>query len=208
MKRLFDLFVSILGLIILSPFIIFISIIIILSSKGPIFYISNRIGKNEILFKLIKFRTMLPNSDKKGSLNVRLNDTRVTRIGKVLRATKLDEIPQLFNVLIGHMSLVGPRPDVKAYTDLYSKEEKKILSLKPGMTDWASLVNAFQYKEFNKVDDPDTYFLEKIRPNKVKLQLYYLTNNNFILDIEILIWTFLIVFLRVKKLPRKITKLL
>jgi len=208
MKRPFDILVSFLGILILSPILLLISFIIKLSSKGPIFYLSERVGKDEKTFKLIKFRTMKPNSEKNGSLNVGLNDTRVTKIGKFLRSSKIDEIPQLFNVFFGQMSLVGPRPDIKNFTNLYSKDEKKILSLKPGMTDWASLVNAFQYKEFNKVNDPDKYFLERIRPIKVKLQLYYLTHKNFLLDFEIIIWTFLIVIFRFKKLPKKITKLL
>jgi lipopolysaccharide/colanic/teichoic acid biosynthesis glycosyltransferase len=208
MKRLFDILVSFFAILILSPVLILITILIQLTSNGPIFYFSERIGKAEKPFKLIKFRTMRPNSDKNGAFNVGLNDNRVTKIGKFLRASKLDEIPQLFNVILGQMSLVGPRPDIKNFTNLYSQDEKKILSLKPGITDWASLVNAFQYKEFNKVTDPDKYFLEKVRPTKVKLQLYYLQNNNFLLDLEILIWTFLILFLRFKKLPKKITILL
>jgi lipopolysaccharide/colanic/teichoic acid biosynthesis glycosyltransferase len=208
MKRSFDFFLSFLGILILCPVLIIISIIIKFSSKGPVFYISERVGKGEKTFKLIKFRTMKPNSDRSGFLNVGLKDNRITKIGIFLRASKLDELPQLFNVFLGQMSLVGPRPDIKNFTNLYSKDEKKILSLKPGITDWASLVNAFQYKEFNKVNDPDKYFLEKVRPTKIKLQYYYLLNNNFFLDLEILIWTFLILILRFRKLPKKITTLL
>jgi lipopolysaccharide/colanic/teichoic acid biosynthesis glycosyltransferase len=151
---------------------------------------------------------MVPNSDTKGSLNVGLNDFRVTKFGKFLRSSKIDEIPQLINVFLGQMSLVGPRPDLKAFTDLYNKEEIMILSIKPGITDWASLLNVDQYKNFPDDENLDQYFIENIRPNKVKLQIYYLKNKNFFLDLEILIWTFLIVFLKVKFLPNKITRLL
>jgi len=208
MKRTFDIIISFLGLLILSPIIIFVSLIVKLTSNGPVFYLSDRVGKNEKTFKLVKFRSMKDNSEKKGSLNVGLNDPRVTKIGKFLRSSKIDEIPQLFNVLLGHMSLVGPRPDLRVFTNLYTIQERRILSIKPGMTDWASLVNAFQYKEFNSSHDPDNLFLEKIRPIKVKFQLYYLKNRNFFLDFEIIFWTFLIVVLRVKTLPRKISSLL
>jgi lipopolysaccharide/colanic/teichoic acid biosynthesis glycosyltransferase len=208
MKRLFDIIISSIGLLILSPLLIFIAIIIKVDSKGPVFYLSERIGKMEKPFKLIKFRSMKPNSDKNGSFNVSLKDDRVTNFGKFLRTSKIDEIPQLINVFAGEMSLVGPRPDIKAFTNLYSQKERKILSLKPGITDWASLVNAFQYKEFNKSIDPDKLFMEKIRPIKVKLQLYYLNHSSFLLDLEIIIWTFLILIFRVKKLPSKISTII
>jgi lipopolysaccharide/colanic/teichoic acid biosynthesis glycosyltransferase len=208
MKRLIDIIVSSLGLLILSPFLIVIALIIKVDSKGPVFYLSERIGKKEKPFKLMKFRSMKPNSDKNGFINVSLKDNRVTKFGKFLRSSKIDEIPQLINVLIGDMSLVGPRPDIKTFTNLYTQVERKILSLKPGITDWASLVNAFQFKEFNSSNDPDKLFIEKIRPIKVKLQLYYLEHNSFFLDLEILIWTFFILILRVKKRPIKILKLI
>ncbi len=208
MKRMFDIILSIILILIFSPLFLVISFFIKLSSKGPIFYISERIGKDGKIFKLLKFRSMKPNSDKSGSFNVAINDSRVTKIGKILRSTKLDEIPQLFNVLCGEMSFVGPRPDIKFYTEMYTKEENKILSLKPGITDWASLVLAFQYKYFSKATDPDSFFLENIRPQKIKLQLYYLSNHSFIVDLEILFWTFLILVLNIKKLPKKINNLL
>jgi lipopolysaccharide/colanic/teichoic acid biosynthesis glycosyltransferase len=208
MKRLFDIIVSFLGLILLFPLFLIISVLIKFTSEGPIFYISERIGIHKKPFNLIKFRSMVPNSDTKGSLNVGLNDFRVTKFGKFLRSSKIDEIPQLINVFLGQMSLVGPRPDLKAFTDLYNKEEIMILSIKPGITDWASLLNVDQYKNFPDDENLDQYFIENIRPNKVKLQIYYLKNKNFFLDLEILIWTFLIVFLKVKFLPNKITRLL
>jgi lipopolysaccharide/colanic/teichoic acid biosynthesis glycosyltransferase len=208
MKRLFDIFVSLVVLIVLFPLVVLIAIIIKIDSKGSFLYFSERIGKDEKPFKLIKFRSMKPNSEKNGPLNVSLNDLRVTKFGKFLRSSKIDEIPQLINVLFGDMSLVGPRPDIRIFTTLYSKDEKKILSIKPGMTDWASIVNAFQYKEFKNCTDPDSFFIERIRPVKVKLQLYYLKHNNLFFDIEILFWTFIVVILRFRTIPKKIKDLL
>lgn len=208
MKRTFDLIVSFFALLLFSPLFVLISVVILLTSNGPIFYFSKRVGQNSKVFKLIKFRSMLVNSDNKGSLNVSLNDSRITSFGKFLRFSKLDELPQLINVLIGQMSLVGPRPDIKFYTNMLNETEKKILNLKPGITDWASLVNAFQYREFKNSNDPDKFFLENIRPIKIKLQLYYLLNQSFLHDLEILFWTFIIIFLRVNKVPKKISNLI
>lgn len=208
MKRLFDIFISLILIVLFSPLIIIIIILVKITSEGPVFFRGVRVGKNGNEFKIYKFRSMIPNSEKNGKLNVSLNDSRVTKFGKFLRISKLDELPQLFNVLLGDMSLVGPRPDVKSFTDLYTGSEKNILLLKPGITDWASLVNINQYKEFTSSSDPDKLFLDKIRPIKVKLQLYYFDNHTFLDDIEILIWTALKVIFRTKHLPKKIIKIL
>jgi lipopolysaccharide/colanic/teichoic acid biosynthesis glycosyltransferase len=208
MKRLFDFLISLVLLIILSPLLLLIAVLVKFTSKGPIFFRGERVGKNNRLFKIFKFRSMIPDSEKNGKMNVSLNDSRVTNFGKFLRVTKLDELPQIINVLIGDMSLVGPRPDIKSFTNLYSSEEKIVLTLRPGITDWASLVNINQYKEFTQSEDPDKFFLDKIRPIKVKLQLYYYYNRTFLNDLEILFLTAIKVIFRFKYLPRKITKIL
>jgi lipopolysaccharide/colanic/teichoic acid biosynthesis glycosyltransferase len=208
MKRLLDFTVSLILIILLSPVILIISILVKITSRGPVFFRGLRVGKNGKEFKIFKFRSMIPNAEKLGKLNVSMNDSRVTKFGKFLRATKLDELPQLFNVMFGQMSLVGPRPDVRSFTDLYLDSEKKILTLKPGITDWASLVNINQYKDFSKVNDPDKIFLEHIRPIKVKLQLYYFDHHSFWADIEILLWTFFKVVFKSPSLPKKINTLI
>ena len=138
-KRIFDLLFSIIALIIFSPFFIIIAIIIKLHDLGPVFYMAPRVGQYGKLFNMFKFRTMVMNADKIGASSTTLSDSRITTIGHFLRKYKLDELPQLINVFIGNMSIVGPRPDVKAFTDLFTEEEKIILSVKPGITDWASI---------------------------------------------------------------------
>lgn len=208
MKRLLEFTVSLILIILLSPVILIISILVKVTSRGPVFFRGLRVGKNGKEFKIFKFRSMIPNAEKLGKLNVSINDSRVTKFGKFLRATKLDELPQLFNVMFGQMSLVGPRPDVRSFTDLYLDSEKKILTLKPGITDWASLVNINQFKYFSKVNDPDKIFLEHIRPIKVKLQLYYFEHHSFCVDIEILLWTFFKVIFKSPLLPKKINTFL
>jgi lipopolysaccharide/colanic/teichoic acid biosynthesis glycosyltransferase len=140
LKRLFDIIVSIIGIIILSPFFIVISIGIIFTSAGGAFYRQIRVGKNGKEFKLFKFRTMRKGADKSGQLTIGMRDRRITTIGYYLRKYKLDELPQLFNVLIGNMSFVGPRPEVPKYVALYNTEQKIVLSVKPGITDYASIV--------------------------------------------------------------------
>ncbi len=208
MKRFFDLIISFFGLILFLPLIIFLSFLIKLSSPGPVFYRGTRIGQYGKSFKIWKFRTMIHNSESKGAYNVSLKDTRLTKAGSFLRKTKLDEIPQLINVLIGNMSFVGPRPDIKKYTDLYISDEKLILNLKPGITDWASLVNINQYLKFNNSDNPDKVFIEKIRPIKVKLQLYYLKYHSFSDDIQILFLTLLKLIFGISYLPPKINSII
>jgi len=137
MKRVFDIIISFLLLIFLLPLFIVISIVIIAGSKGGVFYCQQRVGKNNTDFRIFKFRTMFINSDTKGLLTVGMKDSRITSAGQLLRKYKIDELPQLFNVLFGSMSLVGPRPEVRKYVDLYSADQLKVLSVKPGITDYA-----------------------------------------------------------------------
>ena len=187
-KRLFDLFFSIIGLILLFPLFIIISIWIKFDSKGPVFYKQNRVGKNFIDFKLIKFRTMKINSDKAGLLTIG-KDSRITRLGFLLRRYKLDELPQLFNVFEGKMSLVGPRPEVRKFVELYNKEQRCILSIKPGITDFASLKFRNENDILAKSDLPEQFYIKEIMPVKLNINLNYIRNNNIFIDIKIIILT-------------------
>jgi lipopolysaccharide/colanic/teichoic acid biosynthesis glycosyltransferase len=208
MKRLFDFLMSSIGLIILFPIFILVSVLIISTSKGGIFFRGERVGKNGKIFKIFKFRSMKKDSEGKGKWNVGNNDPRVTKIGVFLRKSKLDELPQLINVFKGDMSLVGPRPELKFYVDKYKDAELPILDLRPGITDWASMVNISQFEVFTSAEDPDIAYEEKIRPIKLKLQLDYRYNRSFFGDIEILIWTVFKVLTKSKKLPIKIKALI
>lgn len=193
-KRFFDIFFSFIGLIILLPFLIIISIIILIDDSSPVFYLQERIGKNFKPFKIIKFRTMTQGSDKKGLLTVGNDDKRITKTGYFLRKNKLDELPQLFNVLKGDMSFVGPRPEVKKYVDLYNDEQKKILLVKPGITDYASMVFRNENEILAKSDNPENTYIENIMPEKIKLNNKYIDNNNIIIDFKIIFKTLLLIF--------------
>ncbi len=174
MIRLFDIFFSALGLIILFPFFVVFYLLIRIESKGGAFYIQERIGKNGKPFGLYKFRTMRVGSDTEGLLTVGERDSRITRIGYILRKTKIDELPQLLNVLKGDMSLVGPRPEVRKYTDLYTEEQRKVLSVRPGITDYASIEYVNENELLSKADDPERMYIEEVMPNKIKLNMKYL----------------------------------
>ena len=174
MIRLFDIFFSALGLIILLPFFIVFYLLIRIESKGGAFYIQERIGKNGKPFGLYKFRSMRVGSDAEGLLTVGERDNRITSIGYILRKTKIDELPQLLNVLKGDMSLVGPRPEVKKYTDMYTDEQRKVLSVRPGITDYASIEYVNENELLSKADDPERMYIEKVMPDKIKLNMKYL----------------------------------
>ncbi len=207
MKRLFDFVCSLFGLILLSPVFLILAILICLDSKGGVFFRGKRVGLNGEEFKIFKFRSMIPDCEGKGKWNVGDKDDRITRMGHILRKTKLDELPQLINVLKGDMSFVGPRPELKYYTDMYTEEEKAILDLKPGITDWASMTNFEQFKGFTQAKDPDEFYLREVRPLKLKLQLYYRYNNGFFSDIKCILWTVYKVITRSQKLPDDIQKI-
>ena len=174
MIRLFDIFFSALGLIILFPFFIVFYLLIRIESQGGAFYIQERIGKNGKPFGLYKFRSMRVGSDAEGLLTVGERDNRITRIGYVLRKTKIDELPQLLNVLKGDMSLVGPRPEVRKYTDMYTEEQRKVLCVRPGITDYASIEYVNENELLSKADDPERMYIEKVMPDKIKLNMKYL----------------------------------
>lgn len=189
MKRLFDIFFSFIGLIILSPFFLLISLLIILDSKGGVFYRQIRVGKNGKDFYLFKFRSMRTDSDKKGLLTVGGRDPRITRTGYFIRKYKIDELPQLLNVLTGDMSLVGPRPEVRRYVDLYNEEQKKVLSVKPGVTDYASIEYSDENELLGKANDPEKVYIEEIMPAKLRLNQQYIKEKGMVTDIKIIFRT-------------------
>ena len=177
------------GLIFLMPFVLIISILIICSSSGKVFYLQKRVGKNNKDFTLIKFRTMRPNADKNGLLTVGEKDARVTKTGYFLRKYKLDELPQLFNVLIGKMSLVGPRPEVRKYVDLYNDEQKRVLEVRPGITDYASIEYIDENQQLAQSDNPEKYYIEVVMPQKLQLNMRYIENRSVKEYFKILILT-------------------
>lgn len=176
MIRTLDFLFSFLGLILLSPFFLLIAFFIKISSSGPVLYNQSRIGLNGAEFSVYKFRTMRVNSDKLGLITVGGRDPRITPIGYYLRKYKLDELPQLINVLIGDMSLVGPRPEVKNYVDLYTNDQKKVLSIRPGITDWASIYYRDENLILGRSADPEKDYIEKVMPDKLKFNLIYIEN--------------------------------
>ena len=204
MKRLFDIIVSGIGLILLSWLFLIVAICIVIDSRGGVFFRGPRVGQYGKTFRIFKFRSMKPDSEGKGKWNVGDDDDRITRMGHFLRKTKLDEIPQLINVFIGNMSFVGPRPELQVYVDMYTEEEKPILDLKPGITDYASMANFDQFETFTKAKDADEAYLKYIRPLKLKLQLYYRYNHSFFGDIRLIFWTVYKVLTRTQKVPKEI----
>ena len=176
MIRILDFLFSFLGLILLSPFFLLIALFIKISSSGPVLYKQSRIGLNGAEFNVFKFRSMQQNSDKLGLITVGGRDPRVTPIGYYLRKYKIDELPQLINVLIGDMSLVGPRPEVKKYVNLFSQEQRKVLSIRPGITDWASIYYCDENVILGHSADPEKDYIEKIMPDKLNFNLIYIQN--------------------------------
>lgn len=189
--RFLDLAISLIGLIILTPVFIIISLLIIFESKGSIFYFQVRVGRNGKDFKLFKFRTMVTNADQQGLLTVGLRDKRITKVGYFLRNNKLDELPQLFNVLIGNMSMVGPRPEVRKYVEIYTPEQKEILKIKPGITDFASIKYSNENELLGKSQNPEKTYIEEIMPAKIELNMIYLNNQSSIKYLQILCSTFI-----------------
>jgi len=190
LKRTFDIFFSLLGLILLSPILLIISILIIIESGKPILFLQTRVGKNNKDFKIFKFRTMLVDSDKKGLLTIGDDDPRITKIGSFLRKYKLDELPQLLNVFLGSMSFVGPRPEVRKYVNHYTEEDLIIFSVKPGITDPASIVYSNEPEILKTAQNPENYYIENILPNKLSLNKSYLSKMNFFEDLKLIFKTF------------------
>jgi lipopolysaccharide/colanic/teichoic acid biosynthesis glycosyltransferase len=188
-KRCFDIFASFIGLLLLSPFFIVIAIVILLDSRGGVFYKQVRVGKNNVDFKLFKFRSMSTGSDKKGLLTVGGRDSRITRSGYFIRKYKLDELPQLLNVLFGDMSLVGPRPEVRKYVDMYNAEQMKVLSVKPGITDYASIEYSNENELLAKSAEPEKTYIEEIMPAKLLLNQKYISEQGLLTDLKIIFKT-------------------
>lgn len=198
LKRAFDLAVSALGLIILAPALCAIAFLIRSADGGPAIYGGLRVGRNGKPFRMFKFRTMVIDAEKLGGASTADDDARITRIGKYLRKYKLDELPEFVNVLKGDMSLVGPRPEVQQYVDLFAEEEQAILSVRPGITDWATLWNADEGGVLAGCTDPEQTYLEKIRPEKIRLQLEYVRRQSLWIDLTILSQTLVALIFRVK----------
>lgn len=189
MKRLFDIIASGLGLIVLSPLLAVLAIWIKSDSKGPVFYRQTRVGKDNKDFRLYKFRSMRLGSDKLGLITVGGHDPRVTRSGYYIRKYKLDEFPQLINVFLGDMSLVGPRPEVRKYVDMYSAEQLHVLDVKPGITSLASIRYRNENELLAKAENPDKVYTEIIMPDKLKIDLEYVQNANLLSDIKLIFST-------------------
>ncbi len=187
-KRIFDTILSLVGLILLSPFMIIIAILIKIDSKGPVFFKQVRVTKNGREFKIFKYRTMRVGSDKYSQITVG-KDNRITKIGAFLRKYKLDEIPQLINVLLGDMSLVGPRPEVPKYVALYTDEQKEILKVRAGVTDYASIEFSNENDLLANEIDPEKAYIEKIMPRKIELNKRYLLEISILTDIKIILLT-------------------
>lgn len=194
MIRLLDIIFSAVGLLLLSPLFLIIYILIRCESKGGGFYCQQRVGKDGRMFGLYKFRSMRTGSDKKGLITVGGHDSRITRMGYFIRKYKIDELPQLWNVLKGDMSLVGPRPEVKKYVDLYTEEQRRVLSVRPGITDYASIEYVDENEILGKADDPDRVYVEEIMPAKIKLNMRYIENRSLKEYFKIIGLTFINIF--------------
>lgn len=186
-KRLFDIVCSVAGIALLSPLFLVLAVWIKKESKGPVFYKQKRVGKNGKEFQLFKFRSMRIGSDKLGLLTIGGRDPRITRAGNFIRKFKLDEFPQLINVLIGNMSIVGPRPEVAKYVNLYNEEQLKVLKVKPGITDWASIKFRNENDLLAGAEKPEEFYISEVMPAKLQMNLLYIEKNNLMVDLKI-IW--------------------
>lgn len=196
LKRVFDIIFSLVGLVFLSPVFLIMAIWIRSDSKGPVFYKQIRVGKNGKEFFLYKFRSMHLGSDKKGLLTIGGKDPRVTNSGYFIRKFKLDEFPQLINVFLGEMSIVGPRPEVPKYVALYNEEQKKVLTVRPGISDYSSIRFSNENELLEKAEKPEEFYISEIMPEKLLMNLEYIRNNNLWVDIRI-------IFTTIKKLISK-----
>lgn len=193
MKRLFDIFLSGFGLILLSPLFLVIAIWIKLDSRGPIFYRQVRVGRNNSEFRIFKFRSMRIGSDKGSLVTIGGRDPRITRSGYFIRKFKIDELPQLINVFLGDMSLVGPRPEVRHYVNYWTPEQMHVLDVRPGITDPASIKFRNENELLAKADDPEKYYIEVIMQEKIRLYLDYVEKSSFWYDIKLIFQTFKVI---------------
>lgn len=188
-KRCFDIVCAALGLMILSPLFLLIALAIVCDSKGPIFYRQTRVGRGNRDFTILKFRSMYVDSDQQGLLTIGGHDARVTRIGYLIRKYKLDELPQLINVLVGDMSFVGPRPEVRKYVNLYNEEQLHVLDIRPGITDAASIKYRHENELLSAQTDPESYYTQVIMPDKLAINLAYVRHHSIGGDIQLIMNT-------------------
>ena len=193
MKRLFDIIASGLGLVVLSPLFLILAIWIKLDSKGPVFYRQVRVGYKNKDFRIFKFRSMRVGADKGSLVTIGGRDPRVTKSGYWIRKFKLDELPQLINVFIGDMSLVGPRPEVRHYVDYWKPEQMHVLDVRPGITDPASIKFRNENELMEKAEDPEKYYIEVIMQEKIKLYLEYVEKHSFLYDLGLIFKTFWVI---------------
>lgn len=191
MKRAFDVLVSLIVLVLFFPIGLLLAFLIVIESKGGVFYYQERVGRDQQLFSLIKFRSMRINAELLGQLTVGSRDPRITKVGYFIRKFKLDEFPQFINVLKGDMSIVGPRPEVSKYVALYTQEQLKILTVKPGITDYASIAYFHENEILAQATDPEKAYIEEVLPAKIKLNQRYLAKPTLSADLKIMLLTFL-----------------
>jgi lipopolysaccharide/colanic/teichoic acid biosynthesis glycosyltransferase len=196
MKRLFDIVTSLLVLIIGFPFGLLIALFIVIDSRGKVIYKQQRVGKNNVDFQLYKFRTMYLDADKGSLITVSDHDARITKIGAFLRKFKIDEFPQFLNILKGEMSVVGPRPEVRKYVDLYTPEQMRVLSVRPGLTDYASIRYVNENELLAESDNPEQTYIQEIMPDKLKLNLRYIDEQSICVDIKIMFMTLKAIIVR------------
>lgn len=195
-KRLFDLVLAITGLVLLAPFFLVIAVLIKIDSAGPVFYLQERVGLNGSLFKLFKFRTMRMSADKGNAITVGQRDPRITSVGYFLRKFKLDELPQLINVVKGDMSHVGPRPELRRFVDLYDDRQRDVLSVRPGITDYASIEFRNENALLEGKEDPVGYYVSDIMPAKLELNQRYIRERSIGVDLKIILKTLFLIFKR------------
>jgi len=200
MKRLFDILISLLGLIILSPVLLVFMYLVYNQDKHSPFYVALRVGKDGLMFKMLKLRSMSVNADKSGVDSTSVDDVRITPVGHKIRRYKLDEFTQLWNVLIGDMSMVGPRPNVVSDTDLYTDIEKELLTVRPGITDFSSIVFSDEGEILEGKEDPDLSYNQLIRPWKSRLGLIYIKNQSLLLDVQLILYTLVAIISKPKAL--------
>ena len=190
MIRFFDIIGSVIPFIILSPLFLVVYVLIRLESKGGGFYAQERIGKNGKPFKLYKFRSMRTDADKGSQITIGGHDPRITRVGYFIRKYKIDELPQLWNVFVGDMSLVGPRPEVKRYVDLYTPEQRKVLTVRPGITDWASIEYVDENAILGQAEYPEKAYIEQIMPDKIRYNMKWIENQSVVEYFRLILLTF------------------
>jgi lipopolysaccharide/colanic/teichoic acid biosynthesis glycosyltransferase len=188
-KRLFDIFFSLMGIFFLLPVFLLVSFLLKREHKGPVFYRQTRVGLHQKCFQLIKFRTMCPDADKMGLLTIGAHAARITKLGGWLRKQKVDELPQVLNILKGEMSFVGPRPEVPKYVEMYDSSQQRVLSVKPGITDWASIRYIDESSLLATAEDPESFYIHNVIPSKINQNLEYIDHHNLWIDFKIISYT-------------------